>query len=85
MARACHLNVDRLCPFLTHHFFPSSVECSFTGNTLTTFNNEKLKNEMPSNCYQVLAQDGTDELKFIVLLRKDRTEHKQISVKIAHM
>lgn len=40
---------------------------------------------MPSNCYQVLAQDGTDELKFIVLLRKDRTEQKQISVKIAHM
>lgn len=66
-------------------FFPSSAECSFTGNTLTTFNNKKLKNEMPSNCYQVLAQDGTDELKFIVLLRKDRTEQKQISVKIAHM
>uniref|UniRef100_A0AAZ1X3A5 Phosvitin n=1 Tax=Oreochromis aureus TaxID=47969 RepID=A0AAZ1X3A5_OREAU len=62
-----------------------AAECSFTGNTLTTFNNKKLKNEMPSNCYQVLAQDGTDELKFIVLLRKDRTEQKQISVKIAHI
>lgn len=62
-----------------------AAECSFTGNTLSTFNNKKLKNEMPSNCYQVLAQDGTDELKFIVLLRKDHTGQKQISVKIAHI
>lgn len=55
-------------------------------DTLITFNARKYKNEMPHSCYQVLAQDCTAELKFIVLLKRDQTqEQNQISVKISDM
>ncbi len=55
-------------------------------DTLITFNNRKYKNEMPHSCYQVLAQDCTPELKFIVLLKRDQTqEQNQINVKIANL
>lgn len=55
-------------------------------DTVTTFNNRKYKNEMPHACYQVLAQDCTPEVKFIVLLKRDETqEQNQINVKIANM
>ena len=40
---------------------------------------------MPLSCYHVLAQDCTEELKFIVLLKKDHAEQKHINVKIADM
>ena len=53
---------------------------------VTTFNNRTYRNEMPASCYQVLAQDCTDELKFIVLLKKDYTlQQNIINVKIADM
>ena len=55
-------------------------------DTLTTFNNRRLKNEMPLSCSQVLAQDCTSELKFMVLLKKDElSEQNHINVKIADM
>ncbi|KAK1896871.1 Vitellogenin-1 [Dissostichus eleginoides] len=60
-----------------------AAECSFAKNTLTTFNNRRYKNEMPQSCYQVLAQDCTNELKFMVLLKKDQIEQNYINVKIA--
>ncbi|XP_070764345.1 vitellogenin-1-like [Enoplosus armatus] len=60
-----------------------AAECSFTRDTLTTFNSRRYKNEMPLSCYQVLAQDCTDELKFMVLLKKDHIEQNHINVKIA--
>lgn len=54
--------------------------------TLTTFNHRKMRNEMPHSCYQVLAQDCTSELKFIVLLKRDQMQQQsQINVKIANM
>uniref|UniRef100_A0A3B4XY36 Vitellogenin-2-like n=1 Tax=Seriola lalandi dorsalis TaxID=1841481 RepID=A0A3B4XY36_SERLL len=63
-----------------------AAECSMVKDTLITFNNRKYKNEMPHSCYQVLAQDCTSELKFIVLLKKDQTlEQQQINVKIANI
>lgn len=40
---------------------------------------------MPSSCYQLLAQDCTDHLKFIVLLQKDSADRYQINVKIGTM
>ncbi|KAM8746385.1 vitellogenin-1-like [Acanthopagrus schlegelii] len=61
----------------------AAAECSFNRDTLTTFNGRKYKNEMPLSCYQVLAQDCTDELKFMVLLKKDHAEQHHINVKIA--
>ncbi|XP_048107993.1 LOW QUALITY PROTEIN: vitellogenin-like [Alosa alosa] len=64
----------------------SSAQCSMIQDTLTTFNNRKYKNEMPISCYQVLAQDCTPELKFMVLLKKDEvTAQNHMNVKIADM
>ncbi|XP_033937400.1 vitellogenin-1-like isoform X2 [Pseudochaenichthys georgianus] len=60
-----------------------TAECSFVNNILTTFNNRKYKNEMPQSCYQVMVQDCTNELKFMVLLRKDQIGQTDINVKIA--
>ncbi|KAI4828970.1 hypothetical protein KUCAC02_023037 [Chaenocephalus aceratus] len=60
-----------------------TAECSFTNNTLSTFNNRKYRNEMPQSCYQVMVQDCTNELKFMVLLRKDTNGQTHINVKIA--
>ncbi|XP_053712740.1 vitellogenin-2-like [Synchiropus splendidus] len=61
-----------------------AAECSLVKDTLKTFNKRKYKNEMPHSCYQVLAQDCTRELKFLVLLRRDHAqEHNGLEVKIA--
>lgn len=40
---------------------------------------------MPQSCYQILAQDCTDELKFIVLWKRDEFNQNYINVKIADM
>ncbi|XP_014024135.1 vitellogenin [Salmo salar] len=69
-----------------HYVFAevNAVKCSMVGDTLTTFNNRKLEIKMPLSCYQVLAQDCTIELKFMVLLKKDRaSEENHINVKIS--
>lgn len=64
--------------------FPA--QCTMFRETLTTFNNRKYRNEMPNSCYQVLAQDCTEELKFIVLLKKDElSEQKHLNVKLSDM
>nr|ACJ65208.1 major vitellogenin isoform 1 [Clupea harengus] len=64
----------------------TSAQCSMVRDTLTTFNNRRLKNEMPLSCSQVWAQDCTSELKFMVLLKKDElSEQNHINVKIADM
>ncbi|KAG7282879.1 hypothetical protein CRUP_020717 [Coryphaenoides rupestris] len=59
------------------------AQCSFAQNTLTTFNNRRYKNEMPLSCNQILAQDCSQELKFMVLMKKDNNEQNHINVKIA--
>lgn len=40
---------------------------------------------MPVSCYQILAKDCTNEMKFMVLLKSDHTEQNHINVKIADM
>ncbi|XP_039985633.1 vitellogenin-2-like [Xiphias gladius] len=70
------------------HMFTKAhaAECTMIKDTVITFNNRKYKNEMPHSCYQVLAQDCTPDLKFIVLLKRDQTqEQNQINVKIANI
>ncbi|XP_034438303.1 vitellogenin-2-like [Hippoglossus hippoglossus] len=63
-----------------------AAECTMTKDTVITFNNRKYKNEMPHSCYQVLAQDCSPELKFIVLLKRDQSqEQNEINVKIANL
>uniref|UniRef100_A0A3Q3AFJ4 Vitellogenin-2-like n=1 Tax=Kryptolebias marmoratus TaxID=37003 RepID=A0A3Q3AFJ4_KRYMA len=60
-----------------------AAECSVLNDTVVTFNNRRYKTEMPLSCHQVLAQDCTSELKFLVLLRKDKTHEKnEINIKI---
>ena len=62
------------------------AECSIVNDKLTTFNQRVFKNQMPESCPQVLAQDCTEDLKFIVLLKKDQaSNNKQINVQIADM
>uniref|UniRef100_A0A4W6FB35 Uncharacterized protein n=1 Tax=Lates calcarifer TaxID=8187 RepID=A0A4W6FB35_LATCA len=73
----------RLCAKDKKRFYIFTAECSFAMDTVTTFNNRRYKNEMLLSCYQVLAQDCTDELKFMVLLKKDHIEQNHINVKIA--
>ncbi|XP_068176457.1 vitellogenin-2-like [Antennarius striatus] len=61
-----------------------AAECILKNDKVITFNNRKFRNEIPNSCYQVLAQDCSPELKFIVLLRKDQgQDNNQINVKIA--
>ncbi|XP_071386640.1 vitellogenin-2-like isoform X6 [Centroberyx affinis] len=61
-----------------------AAECTMVRDVLTTFNNRRYKNEMPHSCYQILAQDCTPELKFMVLLKRDFTQEQNlINVKIA--
>ncbi|XP_037553993.1 vitellogenin 2 isoform X3 [Nematolebias whitei] len=60
-----------------------AAECNVLKDTVVTFNNRTYKTEMPISCYQVLAQDCTSELKFLVLLRRDQThERNEINIKI---
>lgn len=52
-------------------------------DTLTTFNKREHRIEMPHSCFQVMAQDCTEELKFIVLLKRDQSKKENwIYVKI---
>ncbi|XP_060934605.1 vitellogenin-2-like [Limanda limanda] len=63
-----------------------AAECTMTKDKVITFNNRTYKNEMPHSCYQVLAQDCSPELKFIVLLKRDQSqEQNEINVKIANL
>ncbi|KAJ8376408.1 hypothetical protein SKAU_G00069880 [Synaphobranchus kaupii] len=64
----------------------NGVQCSLANDTLTTFNSRRYRNEMPISCYQILAQDCTPELKFMVLMKKDpASEQHHITVKLADM
>ncbi|XP_061152871.1 vitellogenin 2 [Syngnathus typhle] len=62
----------------------NAAECKVIKDTVVTFNNRKFKAELPNSCSLVLAQDSTNEAKFIVLLKRDQ-EHDQnmLIVKIA--
>ncbi|XP_030640291.1 vitellogenin-like isoform X1 [Chanos chanos] len=62
----------------------TSAKCAMIKNKLTTFNNRRYKSEMPISCYNVLAQDCTPELKFMVLMKKDdNSDQNHLNVKIA--
>ncbi|XP_072245544.1 vitellogenin-1-like [Leuresthes tenuis] len=72
-------------PDKVHYMFAKALaaECLSIGDSLTTFNNRTITNKMASSCYQVLAQDCTEELKFMVLQKRDSMEQNHINVKIA--
>ncbi|TWW57989.1 Vitellogenin [Takifugu flavidus] len=60
-----------------------AAQCNYAQNLLTTFNDIKYEPQMPPSCYQILVQDCTPELKFIVMLKNDNFEQKHINIKIA--
>lgn len=62
-----------------------AAQCNYVHDVLTTFNNIKYKPQMPLSCYQILVQDCTPELKFVVMLKKENGEQKHINIKIADM
>uniref|UniRef100_A0A8C3G9L2 Phosvitin n=1 Tax=Cyclopterus lumpus TaxID=8103 RepID=A0A8C3G9L2_CYCLU len=70
--------VQFYCPLFTHrkclHNTLSYPVCSMVKDKLTTFNNNELRVEVPQSCFQVLAQDCTEQLKFIVMLKRDEVK-----------
>uniref|UniRef100_A0A8C3AN36 Phosvitin n=1 Tax=Cyclopterus lumpus TaxID=8103 RepID=A0A8C3AN36_CYCLU len=90
--------VQFYCPLFTHrkclhntlsyrlHIHSSFSVCSMVKDKLTTFNNNELRVEVPQSCFQVLAQDCTEQLKFIVMLKRDEVKKQnQIHVEIENL
>ncbi|NXT03281.1 VIT2 protein, partial [Jacana jacana] len=46
------------------------AHCSVFQNTITTFNGVGFNYSMPTNCYHVLVQDCSPELKFLVMIKR---------------
>ncbi|NXP05893.1 VIT2 protein, partial [Thinocorus orbignyianus] len=46
------------------------AHCSVFQNTITTFNGVEFNYSMPANCYHVLVQDCSPELKFLVMMKR---------------
>lgn len=44
-----------------------AAQCDYVDGTLTTFNRKGYRPIMPLGCPQVVVQDCTEELKFIVM------------------
>ncbi|XP_051763594.1 vitellogenin-like [Ctenopharyngodon idella] len=79
-----HIDQDILFRAQNYIYDYTTAQCSMMQDTITTFNNRRYKNEMPISCYQVLVQDCTPELKFVVLLKKDEeSEENRLNVKLA--
>lgn len=58
--------------------------CSITKNMIKTFNDVNYNYTMAGHCYHVLAQDCTDENKFLIMAKKSLADpgHKDINVKL---
>ncbi|XP_009815300.2 vitellogenin-2 [Gavia stellata] len=46
------------------------ARCSVFQSTITTFNGVEFNYSMPANCYHVLVQDCSPELKFLVMVKR---------------
>ncbi|NXX13849.1 VIT2 protein, partial [Podargus strigoides] len=46
------------------------ARCSIFQNTITTFNGVEFNYSMPANCYHILVQDCSPELKFLVTMKR---------------
>ncbi|XP_069718238.1 vitellogenin-2-like [Phaenicophaeus curvirostris] len=60
------------------------ASCSVSHDKITTFNEVKFNYTMPANCYHILAQDCSSDLKFLVMMRRadDATDVKAINIKL---
>ncbi|XP_042675434.1 vitellogenin-2-like [Centrocercus urophasianus] len=61
------------------------ARCSVSQNVITTFNGVEFNYSMPANCYHILAQDCSPELKFLVMIKRleESTDLTAISVRLA--
>ncbi|NWU50174.1 VIT2 protein, partial [Dromas ardeola] len=61
------------------------ARCSVFQNTITTFNGVEFNYSMPTNCYHVLVQDCSPELKFLVMMKRleESADLTAINVKLA--
>ncbi|NWI55681.1 VIT2 protein, partial [Calyptomena viridis] len=61
------------------------TRCSVLQNTITTFNGVEFNYSMPANCYHVLVQDCSPELKFLVMMKRldESADLTAINVRVA--
>ncbi|KAK2540266.1 vitellogenin-2-like protein [Columba guinea] len=60
------------------------ASCSISHNKITTFNEVQFNYTMPANCYHILAQDCSSDLKFLVMMRnaEEAMNLKAINIKL---
>ncbi|NXV85687.1 VIT2 protein, partial [Calonectris borealis] len=60
------------------------AHCSVSHNKITTFNEVQFNYSMPANCYHILAQDCSSDLKFLVMMRnaEEAMNLKAINIKL---
>ncbi|NWX09135.1 VIT2 protein, partial [Caloenas nicobarica] len=61
------------------------ARCSVFQNTITTFNGVRFNYSMPANCYHILVQDCSPELKFLVMMKRpeESSDFTEINVRLA--
>ncbi|NXG26139.1 VIT2 protein, partial [Grallaria varia] len=67
-------------------FASLKAHCSVLQNTITTFNGVEFHYSMPVDCYHVLVQDCSPELKFLVMMKRleESADLTAINVRLAN-
>lgn len=62
------------------------AQCSISYNKITTFNGVRFNYTMPANCYHILAQDCSSDLKFLVMMKnaEEAVNLKAINIKLGN-
>ncbi|NWZ69417.1 VIT2 protein, partial [Acrocephalus arundinaceus] len=62
------------------------AQCSVSYNKITTFNEVRFNYTMPANCYHILAQDCSSDLKFLVMMKNAEAavNLKAINIKLGN-
>ncbi|XP_041573748.2 vitellogenin-2 [Taeniopygia guttata] len=62
------------------------AQCSVSYNKITTFNEVQFNYTMPENCYHILAQDCSTDLKFLVMMKnaEEAVNLKAINIKLGN-
>ncbi|NXS06452.1 VIT2 protein, partial [Neodrepanis coruscans] len=58
------------------------AQCSVSYNKITTFNEVQFNYTMPENCYHVLTQDCSSDLKFLVMMKN---AEKAVNLKVINI
>uniref|UniRef100_A0A452HEU5 Uncharacterized protein n=1 Tax=Gopherus agassizii TaxID=38772 RepID=A0A452HEU5_9SAUR len=60
------------------------ARCSVSQDKITTFNEVQFNYSLPTNCYHILAQDCSPELKFLVMMKnaEESADLKAINIKL---